>query len=102
MKRNISISGVLLLAFAFALSSHAQTPSLGEALPKLLSLRDQQTVREGWLKTRRYDAAADDAAKEDRDVDRDQRRVPRRPCHSSYRASTSVRGQARLFRFCGS
>ena len=50
MKRNISIGGVLLLAFA--LSIHAQTPSIDEALPKLLSLRDQQTVREGWLKTR--------------------------------------------------
>src|SRR5688572_20630978 len=50
MKRNISISGVLLLAFA--LSIHAQTPGVDEAFPKLLSLRDQQTVREGWLKTR--------------------------------------------------
>jgi Xaa-Pro aminopeptidase len=50
MKRNISISAVFLLLFAF--SVHAQTPSVDEALPKLLSLREQQTIREGWLKTR--------------------------------------------------
>ena len=50
MKRNLSTSALLLLAFACSIN--AQTPSVDEALPKLLSLRDQQTVREAWLKKR--------------------------------------------------
>src|SRR4026208_1542423 len=50
MKRKLLTSGVLLLAFAFSI--HAQTPSVNDALPKLLSVREQQTVRESWLKKR--------------------------------------------------
>src|SRR5688500_5922411 len=50
MKRNLSTSALLLLAIAFSI--YAQTPSVDDALPKLLSLRDQQTVREAWLKKR--------------------------------------------------
>src|SRR5687768_17447541 len=50
MKRNLSTSALLLLAFACSI--YAQTPSVDDALPKLLSLRDQQTVREAWLKKR--------------------------------------------------
>ena len=46
MKRNLLLSSLLLLAFSF--SVYAQVPPL----PKLLSLREQQVVREGWLKKR--------------------------------------------------
>jgi Xaa-Pro dipeptidase len=45
MKRVLPV--VLFLVFASAVSVWAQTP-----LPKLLSLREQQAVREGWLKKR--------------------------------------------------
>lgn len=47
MKRNIQISALLLLALSLPIN--AQTSN---ALPKLLSVREQQTVREGWLKKR--------------------------------------------------
>ena len=50
MTRTVSISGLLLLALS--LSIDAQTPNVDRSLPKLLSLREQQTVREAWLKKR--------------------------------------------------
>lgn len=45
MKRVLPV--VLLVVFASSITVPAQTP-----LPKLLSLREQQAVREGWLKKR--------------------------------------------------
>jgi Xaa-Pro dipeptidase len=50
MKRHIPAAGLLL--FALSLSVYAQVPNADRSLPKLLSLREQQTVREGWLKKR--------------------------------------------------
>src|SRR5215207_9385006 len=49
--RLLTISGVL---FVFALFSpiYSQTRNKIEPLPKLLSVREQQTVRESWLKKR--------------------------------------------------
>ncbi|HEX2269996.1 MAG TPA: hypothetical protein VHH35_10690, partial [Pyrinomonadaceae bacterium] len=44
---------ILLLVFALSAPVYAQTPDGAvKPLPKLLSLREQQTVREGWLKKR--------------------------------------------------
>ena len=69
MKTPILLVSMLLLSA----SVHPQTRNKIEPLPKLLSVREQQAVRESWLK-KRLDTmlAADDAATEDRDVDRDQ------------------------------
>ena len=50
MKRSALI-GVLLL-FALAFPVYAQTANNANSLPKLLSLREQQAVRESWLKKR--------------------------------------------------
>jgi Xaa-Pro aminopeptidase len=50
MKRTVFI-GVLLL-FALSFPVYAQTANGSKSLPKLLSLREQQAVREGWLKKR--------------------------------------------------
>ncbi len=54
MKRNLL--NTLLLVFVLSLAAAAQTPngaqSLSKPLPKLLSLREQQAVRESWLKKR--------------------------------------------------
>ena len=50
MKR-ITHTSVLLL-FALTLPILAQTPKNAKTLPKLLSMREQQTVRESWLKKR--------------------------------------------------
>lgn len=43
---------ILVLVFALAAPIYGQTPDVGRSLPKLLSLREQQTVREAWLKKR--------------------------------------------------
>jgi Xaa-Pro aminopeptidase len=50
MKRNLHHSVILL--FALVLTAYAKTSNDGKSLPKLLSLRDQQAVRESWLKKR--------------------------------------------------
>lgn len=50
MKRNIAHSLILLFVLSFPI--YAQMTSVASSLPKLLSLREQQTVREGWLKKR--------------------------------------------------
>src|SRR5688572_24326380 len=50
MKRNLYRSVFLL--FALALTAYSQTPKDAKSLPKLLSLREQQRVRESWLKKR--------------------------------------------------
>ena len=42
----------VFLLFALALTAYSQTPKDAKSLPKLLSLREQQAVRESWLKTR--------------------------------------------------
>lgn len=42
----------LVLLFVLTLPIYAQTTNGDKALPKLLSLREQQTVREAWLKKR--------------------------------------------------
>ena len=41
-----------VLISAFPLSLHSQTQKTSEPLPKLLSVREQQSVRESWLKKR--------------------------------------------------
>jgi Xaa-Pro dipeptidase len=50
MKRTIH-TGVLLL-FALSLPVYPQKSNSAKSLPKLLSLREQQVVRESWLKKR--------------------------------------------------
>ena len=50
MKRNLRHSAILL--FALVLTAYSQTPTGAAALPKLLPLREQQAVRESWLKKR--------------------------------------------------
>ena len=50
MTRNLRIATLLL--FASSLPVFAQTPDTPNSLPKLLSLREQQSVREGWLRKR--------------------------------------------------
>ena len=50
MKRNLHHS--LFLLFALALTAYSQKPNGAGAPPKLLSLREQQAVRESWLKKR--------------------------------------------------
>ncbi len=50
MKRTIHLS--ILLLFAFSLPVYSQKSNSDKSLPKLLSLREQQAVREGWLKKR--------------------------------------------------
>ncbi len=50
MKRNLRDSAILL--FALVLTAYSQTPNGAATLPKLLSLREQQAVRESWLKKR--------------------------------------------------
>lgn len=42
----------LVLLFVLSLPIYPQTTNGGNTLPKLLSLREQQTVREAWLKKR--------------------------------------------------
>ncbi|HEY0763780.1 MAG TPA: M24 family metallopeptidase [Pyrinomonadaceae bacterium] len=49
MRRLLILTGVILLSFAPALS---QTRKGVEPLPKLLTVREQQTLREAWLKKR--------------------------------------------------
>jgi hypothetical protein len=48
MKTSAIIRVVLLLVLSFPVP--AQTRNDAKSLPKLLSLREQQSVREGWLK----------------------------------------------------
>jgi len=50
MKRNLRHSAILL--FALVLTAYSQTPNGAATLPKLLPLREQQAVRESWLKKR--------------------------------------------------
>jgi len=50
MKRTIRNSVLLLFVLSWVV--YAQTQNGGKALPKLLSVREQQRVREGWLKKR--------------------------------------------------
>src|SRR5687768_18501221 len=50
MKR--PILNPVLLVFLLLAPAFAQTPNGAESLPRLLSLREQQTVRETWLKKR--------------------------------------------------
>src|SRR5687767_10792773 len=50
MKR--PILNPVLLVFLLLAPAFAQTPNGAESLPRLLSLREQQTVRESWLKKR--------------------------------------------------
>jgi len=49
--RLLMISSVLLMS-ALSLAVYSQTRKNVESLPKLLSVREQQTVREAWLKKR--------------------------------------------------
>lgn len=51
-RRSVLLSGCFLLVFAPSSSIHPQTQPKPEPLPKLLSVREQQTVRESWLKKR--------------------------------------------------
>src|SRR5688500_10963397 len=50
MKRSVFIRGLLLLVLSFPV--YSQTANDAKSLPKLLSLREQQRVRESWLKKR--------------------------------------------------
>ena len=50
MKRTIRNSVLLLFVLSWVV--YAQTQNGGKALPKLLSVREQQRVRESWLKKR--------------------------------------------------
>src|SRR5918995_2110045 len=50
MKRTIYINVLLLFALSFTV--YPQTSNSAKSLPKLLSLREQQVVRESWLKKR--------------------------------------------------
>ncbi|HKR13962.1 MAG TPA: M24 family metallopeptidase [Pyrinomonadaceae bacterium] len=50
MKRVVLV--IVLLGFALSFPIYAQKPNDVKPLPKLLSLREQQSVREGWLKKR--------------------------------------------------
>jgi Xaa-Pro dipeptidase len=50
MKRKITAGGLVL--FALLLPLNAQTSKRAESLPKLLTLREQQAVRESWLQKR--------------------------------------------------
>src|SRR6476469_6696446 len=47
-------SAIVLLSFLIftSLSIQSQTPKTSESLPKLLPVREQQSVRESWLKKR--------------------------------------------------
>lgn len=49
--RHFAISRSLLI-FALAVSISAQAPKKVQSLPKLLSVKEQQTVREAWLQKR--------------------------------------------------
>ncbi len=49
--RLLVIASVLLL-FAWSATIHPESPKSIESLPKLLSVREQQAVRESWLKKR--------------------------------------------------
>ena len=51
LHRIITLSGVVLL-FAASSSIYSQTLKSVEPLPKLLSVREQQTLRESWLEKR--------------------------------------------------
>src|SRR4026209_1120900 len=46
----VLLSGLVMAAFPFSTLTHAQKAS--QPLPKLLSVREQQKVRESWLKKR--------------------------------------------------
>ena len=50
MKRTIHITALLLFVLSFTV--YPQTSNSAKSLPKLLSLREQQAVRESWLKKR--------------------------------------------------
>ncbi|HKG98283.1 MAG TPA: M24 family metallopeptidase [Pyrinomonadaceae bacterium] len=52
MKNRLLMIGSLLLLSAFYSSIYPQTRNSIESLPKLLSVREQQAVRESWLKKR--------------------------------------------------
>ena len=56
MKRStqtrLSVISSLLLFVALSSAVQSQTPNRIEPLPKLLSVREQQALREGWLKKR--------------------------------------------------
>ena len=47
-----SITSSVLLMFALSCPLNGQTPNRTSSLPKLLSVREQQAVRESWLKKR--------------------------------------------------
>ena len=49
MKRVLIVAGVLLLLSS---ASYSQTRKRVEPLPKLLTVREQQALRESWLKKR--------------------------------------------------
>ena len=50
-RRWLLLIGVLML-FALSFPVYSQTPKAQKSLPKLLSVREQQAVRESWLKKR--------------------------------------------------
>jgi Xaa-Pro dipeptidase len=50
--RRLLLISVVLLFLALSAPIYAQTRKSNESLPKLLSVRDQQAVRETWLKKR--------------------------------------------------
>src|SRR5580765_6439395 len=50
-KPSVVVSLCVLIS-VFPLSINSQTPKPSESLPKLLSVREQQSVRESWLKKR--------------------------------------------------
>ena len=52
MNRNLHKIHSTLLLFALSLPIYAQVRNNPASLPKLLSVREQQAVREGWLKKR--------------------------------------------------
>jgi len=51
-RRSVLLSGCLLLVFALSSSIYPQAQPKAAPLPTLLSVREQQTVRESWLKKR--------------------------------------------------
>ena len=50
--KSFKSSALVVLLAIFASLVHSQTPKKPEPLPKLLSVREQQAVRESWLKKR--------------------------------------------------
>lgn len=46
------VHGIVFLVLVLSAPVYSQTPDTAKPLPRLLSLREQQTVREAWLKKR--------------------------------------------------